>query len=192
MLIEPKTSAQFFESLYTSAADPWWFSSSSYELGRYEQLIGSLQGKRFRKTFEPGCSVGVLTEQLATFSDELFAMDISPTAVARASQRCSHLEHVYFRHGCLETEIPDQLFDLIVFSEIGYYFAEPHLEVIVGRLLEHLREGGMLVGVHWLGYSADHVLSGDQVHAVIDRNGALTQSFAKRFTGYRMNHWIKR
>ena len=88
--------------------------------------------------------------------------------------------------------MPKGSFDLIVFSEIGYYFAEPHLEVIVGRLLEHLREGGMLVGVHWLGYSADHVLSGDQVHAVIDRNGALTQSFAKRFTGYRMNHWIKR
>jgi predicted TPR repeat methyltransferase len=192
MLNEHKTSAEFFESLYSATADPWNFSGSSYELGRYEQIVGSLQGKRFHKAFEPGCSVGVLTEKLAPFCNELFAMDLSATAISRAAARCGHLPNVHLGVGSLQTEMPNHVFDLIVFSEIGYYFSESVLQNILRRLMEHMRKGGTLVGVHWLGHSPDHVLSGDQVHEVIDGQHELTQSFSKRFMGYRMNHWIKR
>jgi predicted TPR repeat methyltransferase len=189
---EHKTSAEFFESLYSATADPWNFSRSAYELGRYEQVVGSLRGKTFHNAFEPGCSVGVLTEKLAPFCEDLFAMDISATAISRAKERCSHMDHVHFRVGQLGRVIPEGVFDLIVFSEIGYYFTEAGLQTILRQLMEHLRQGGMLLGVHWLGYSPDHVLSGDHVHEIIEGQRGLTQSFAKRFTGYRMNHWIKR
>ncbi len=72
-----QSSAEFFEAKYRAAADgdPWKFATRDYELRRYDAVMRALGGRRYARGFEPGCSVGVLTERLATVCDEVDACD---------------------------------------------------------------------------------------------------------------------
>ena len=45
------------------------------------------RGERFRRAFEPGCSTGVLTAELAARCDEVVALDVAAPAVERARSR---------------------------------------------------------------------------------------------------------
>ena|ERR1700760_2627953 len=186
------TTAEFFESLYAKHPDPWNFERSSYERGRYNAIIESIGRGRYGRAFEPGCSVGVLTESLARFCDHLDAMDISPTAVARSQERCRHLPNVTIRRGALPESMPDGKLDLIVFSEIGYYFDESELEGLTARLVHKLRHGSSLLAVHWLGVSSDHVLSGDRVHEIVRANPLLAIEEERRFPSFRLDRLVRR
>ena len=84
---------------------------------------------------------------------------------------------------------PDGTFDLIVFSELGYYFSADRLRAIVGRLEDRLERGGELVAVHWLGQSPDHVLSGDEVHEVLSETLACEWIGGSRHVGFRIDSW---
>ena len=75
--------------------------------------------------------------------------------------------------------LPTGRFDLIVFSELGYYFSAAVLAKIVRALAKRVRPGGEFVAVHWRGRSEDHVLHGDVVHAL------LKATLGKRWT------WLK-
>ena len=111
--------------------------------------------------------IGVLTERLAARCEHLLAMEISPRAVAVARRRCERYPNVRVVEGALPYDLPRGTFDLVVFSEIGYYFERGVLAGIRDLLIERLAKQGVLVGVHWLGVSADHLLTGDEVHAVL-------------------------
>jgi len=182
-------SKEFFEAKYRTDSDPWKFASSSYELSRYAEIIRSLEGRTFEAGFEPGCSIGVLTERLAGVCRHLWAMDISPTAVAAARQRCEQLRNVSIEQGALPNDVPADDFDLIVFSEIGYYFEPTMLTKIRDRLVETLRPRGMLIGCHWLGVSADHPLHGEEVHSVLRAGRALRLTASRHFDGFMLERW---
>jgi 2-polyprenyl-3-methyl-5-hydroxy-6-metoxy-1,4-benzoquinol methylase len=186
------TSRQFFDALYEGNPDPWHFASSDYELGRYERIVRALSRPRYKRAFEPGCSVGVLTEQLASHCDEVEAMDISGVAVNRARQRCSHLSNVHIKQGAIPKDIPAEEFDLMVFSEIGYYFDESHLASLVDQLIEHTSPGGTFLAAHWLGSSADHLLSGDRVHEIILECEELAHDYSERHAEFRLDRWERR
>jgi SAM-dependent methyltransferase len=185
----PDTSRDFFEAMYRRAADPWDFASSEYELGRYRAILAALDGRRYARAFEPGCSVGVLTQGLAGLCDRVDAMDLSPSAVEQAKRRCRDLKNVHLTSGSLEDATPEGEFDLLVLSEIGYYFDEAKLQEIAKRLIRRLQRGGRLLAAHWLGESADHVLSGDQVHEVLGRIAGLSRVQAERHAGFRLEVW---
>jgi SAM-dependent methyltransferase len=186
------TTAEFFESLYLRSPDPWNFASSCYEQGRYEAMIEAIGHRRYERAFEPACSIGVLTQSLARFCDHLDAVDISPTAVARCRERCRNLSNVTIRHGALPESIPDGKLNLIVFSEIGYYFDESALDRLTARLADKLWSGSSLLAVHWLGVSADHVLSGDRVHEIIRSNPQFAIERERRFPSFRLDHLVRR
>lgn len=182
-------SKEFFDKKYRADRDPWNFSSSSYELNRYHETIRALGNRTFHHGFEPGCSVGVLTERLASRCEHLFAMDISPTAVAAARERCEPYPNVTIVEGALPGDLPRDTFDLIVFSEIGYYFEREVLAGIRDALIGRLAHHGLLVGVHWLGVSTDHVLTGDQVHDVLRANNSLRMAALQRHPGFLLESW---
>jgi SAM-dependent methyltransferase len=188
MAINP-VSKEFFEEKYRASRDPWNFASSSYELNRYDEIMRLLDIRTFNHAFEPGCSIGVLTERLAGRCRNLFAMDISPTAVAMARQRCERYGNVSIVEGALPDDLPRDTFDLIMFSEIGYYFEPAGLAGLRDSLIDHLAVRGLLVGVHWLGTSPDHLLTGDEVHEVLRSSDSLRITASQRYDGFLLESW---
>ncbi len=186
------TTAAFFEGMYRQNADPWDFEGSRYEQERYSKILESVDGRQYSRAFEPGCSIGVLTRKLAHLCDRLEAIEISPTAVARARERCKNLPQVHIECGSLREAIPAGKFDLIVFSEIGYYFEEEELQVIVHRLAGELKSGGYFIAAHWLGTSADHLLSGDAVHRIIRGCDLLLLNDERRYAHFRLARMVRR
>ncbi len=181
-----------FEALYRRTADPWNFGASPYERDRYARTLAALSRERYGAAFEPGCSVGVLTAQLALRCDALLATDVAPTAVAQARRRCAGLSNVELRCEALDEHLPPRRFDLVVFSEIGYYFGPERLLRLIRALPSRLGPGGEFVAVHWLGHSPDHALHGDDVHALLLANLELRHRHAERRAGFRLDTWVNR
>ena len=73
----------YFEEMYRDSDDPWEFGTSPYEQRKYAVTVASLPRIRYRSAYEPGCSIGVLTELLATRCDRLLSSDIIPSALQR-------------------------------------------------------------------------------------------------------------
>src|ERR1700761_616569 len=136
-----RQSQEFFEARYRATPDPWRFASSGYELDRYEATLNALPLAHYGKAYEPGCSIGVLTAHLALRVGHLIACDIAKSAVARAKERCRAFTHVEIQQRDAADAPPAGPFDLIVFSEIGYYFTPDRLRTIVGQLSDQLAPG---------------------------------------------------
>jgi hypothetical protein len=64
------------------------------------------------------------------------------------------------------------LFDLVVLSEVAYYFDAETLGYVVTLIVQSTTPGSHVVGVHWRG-ETDYPLSGDRAHQLIDKNAAL-------------------
>ena len=60
-----RTPASSFDEKYRDLGDPWHFRTSRYEQRRYGIAMALLPALRYRRAFEPGCSVGELTARLA-------------------------------------------------------------------------------------------------------------------------------
>jgi hypothetical protein len=183
------TSAAFFDGKYFRSDDPWNFEQSGYEHARYNVILSELGGRLYARGFEPGCSVGVLTLSLAAHCKSLVATDISYRAVELAQQRCSHLPHVRLICSSLRTQILMGMFDLIVFSEIGYYFTAEEMCTVTERLIKQLEKGGTFLAVHWLGVSKDHLLSGDRVHEILRSASGLRLLQEMRYEAFRIDRW---
>ncbi len=153
----------YFEALYGTNPDPWKFETSVYEANKYAATIAALP-KRYKSAFEIGGSIGVLTEMLAAKCDSLLSVDVSKLAQERAIQRCQDLEQVRFQIMRLPEQYPEEMFDLTLVSEVGYYWCWEDLKKAQQCILEHLEPGGHLLLVHWTLYARDYPLSGDQVH----------------------------
>lgn len=177
-----------FEPRYRAEGDLWHLATSPYELDRYRATLDVLARPRYRSAYEPGCSVGVLTALLAGRCDRVVAVDVAPTAVAMARERCTDLTNVEVRVGSMVDD-PGSGYDLVVFSEVGYYVDAGTLATVVDRLAQALVAGGDLVGCHWVGHSDDHVLYGDVVHEVVDRHPDLDHVRHEAHEGFRLDTW---
>ena len=87
--------------------------------------------------------------------------------------------------------VPAERPDLIVFSEIGYYFPLHEVGRIGCFLGEQLAPGGELLAVHWLGCSVDHVLHGDEVHEKLRETLPLAWITGAHHKGFRLDRWRK-
>jgi SAM-dependent methyltransferase len=184
-----RQSQAFFESRYREAADPWQFATSAYELDRYHATLAALSQDRYRRAYEPGCSVGVLTAALAQRCDQVIACDISPTAVGQAQARNAAHGNVSIHVRDVADSMPSGRFDLIIFSELGYYFPIGKLRSLADDLAARLESGGEFMAVHWLGHSDDHVLHGDLVHEVLEASLSLQSISHSRHSGFRIDAW---
>lgn len=151
----------YFEGMYRDNADPWRFTTSDYERAKYAATIASLRRERYASALEIGCSIGVLTHELARRCDALLAIEPVSVALEAAKQRNRDQPHVTFRQGVVPADYPEGSFDLVVLSEVAYYLAIPDLERLVDQVGASLRDSGNIVLVHWLGLT-DYPLTGDQ------------------------------
>ncbi|MEJ8646652.1 SAM-dependent methyltransferase [Streptomyces sp. MS1.AVA.3] len=161
------TPPAYFDALYAGATDPWDLAGRWYEQRKYALTVASLPRRRYRAAFEPGCSVGVLTARLADRCDHLLATDRVPSAVATAAERTRGLPHVEVRRLTIPDEWPDGTFDLVVLSEILYYFDDSALDDVLTRTLDSLEPGGTLVAVHWNHPVPEHRRTGGALAPVL-------------------------
>ena len=165
---------RYFEDVYRANDDPWGFATSQYEAEKYTATVAALPEERYRNGFEIGCSIGVLTRRLAERCDALLAVDVVESVLDRARERCRDLPQVRFARMVLPDEFPDETFDLVVLSEVGYYWSIAALQDAKARISAALEPGGHLILVHWTPFVHDYPLTGDQVHeAFLDNSDGL-------------------
>jgi predicted TPR repeat methyltransferase len=164
---------EYFEGLYAESGDPWDFETSEYEWKKYERTLAVLGGRTFRRALEAGASIGVFTGMLAEHCDDLLAVDVSERAVAAARERLSGRTHVRVERRTLPEEMPDGPFDLIVASEVLYYFPREEMLAVLHGFERELAPGGTLLAVHWRRETKTYPLQGDEVHELLVRHTRL-------------------
>ena len=158
---------EYFEGLYAESGDPWGFETSEYERNKYGRTLEVLGERRFHRALEAGASIGVFTEMLADRCDELLAVDVSERAVDAARKRLSGRRHVRVERRTLPEEMPDGPFDLIVASEVLYYFPTEEMLAALRAFERELARGGTLLAVHWRWETRTYPLQGDEVHELL-------------------------
>jgi SAM-dependent methyltransferase len=165
----------YFRERYASSGDPWGLADRWYEARKYAVSLALLPRPRYGDAFEPGCSIGVLTERLALRCDHLLACDVAPEAVAAARARTAGRPGVRVDRRLVPGEWPPGSFDLIVFSEILYDFDDADLSQVLRRGTGALRPGGHLLAVHWRHPAPDHPRAGDEVHERLAAQAGLAR-----------------
>ena len=158
---------EYFEELYAESNDPWNFETSEYERNKYWRTLQVLGERRFERALEAGASIGVFTEMLAGRCDELLAVDVSERAVVAARERLSGYKHIVVERRTLPEQMPDGPFDLIVASEILYYYTREEMLAALRTLERELARGGVLLAVHWRRETRTYPLQGDEVHELL-------------------------
>jgi SAM-dependent methyltransferase len=182
--------ADYFEGLYRADADPWGFATSAYEHAKYQATLAALGTERARRALEVGCAIGVLTARLAAVCDRLIAVDVSETALAAARARCTDLPHVELRRLSLPSEAPRGAFDLIVLSEVAYYWDDADLARMGALLKRKVRAGGRVLLVHWTGETDYPQTADTAVERLAQAAGSdFSVALADRTGDYRLDLW---
>ena len=182
---------EYFDHVYQANRDPWNFETSPYERAKYAATLAALPRAHYSEAFEIGCSLGVLTAQLAPRCGHLLAVDVSEAALAQARARCAGLPQVEIKLLRVPDEFPAQQFDLILLSEVGYYWSPADLARAAGLLIAGLKPAGQLLLVHWTPPVHDYPLTGDAVHQLFLEKalpgGPLRHLGGQRHETYRLD-----
>jgi hypothetical protein len=165
----------YFDRLYAESADPWQLQMRWYERRKYAITLALLPHQRYKHAFEPGCSIGVLTEQLANRCDLVTATDVAVAALDATHRR---LVRAGRRHCvALQRASVDQPWprgcDLVVLSEVCYYLTPAVLRAVMDREVSLLACGATVLAAHWRHLVADYPMTGDHANDVIGATAGL-------------------
>ena len=169
----------YFRDRYAASPDPYGLAERWYETRKYALSVALLPRERYGTAFEPGCSIGVLTTKLAPRCGTLLACDAIPDAVASAQARTAGLPGVQVEQRVIPRQWPPHPFDLIVLSELLYYFGDADLDTVLRLATGALRPGGHVLAVHWRHPAPDHPRTGDEAHQALAGHPGLA-----RLAGY--------
>ena len=184
--LPPSWPPEVFDRLYARDPDPWGFHTSQYERDKYAATLAALPPGRFAAGFEVGCSIGVLTRQLAARCDTLLAVDVAEAALAAARDNCAGLRHVGFRRLRIPREWPLGRFDLIVLSEVLYFLGPEDLAATARCAVASLAPGGVALLVNWTG-PTNSPCTGDEAAERFIAGAALTPALQRREARYRLD-----
>ncbi|MDY7556037.1 bifunctional PIG-L family deacetylase/class I SAM-dependent methyltransferase [Cryobacterium sp. 10C3] len=179
----------FFDEFYREARDPWGFETRWYERRKRALTLAALPRERFGAALELGCSIGVLTADLAARCDTVMAVDIAEQPLSIARERLAGRPGVRFARMTLPGEWPSGVFDLIVVSEVGYYLATADLERFFQRCRGSLAPGGVLLACHWRHPVPEYPLSGDRVHDMLATVPGLVRTVEHRESDFLLEVW---
>ena len=153
----------FFEGLW-QRGDHWEFDSSAFEQERYARLMALLAGRRYAHVLELGCGSGSFTHYLAGLADHVVALDISPTAIARARALGTGPARVDFRQANimaydLYAEGP---WDLVVISDtmcyLGWLYSFFDVSWLASQIFAATRVGGHCLFANTMGEFGDMLM----------------------------------
>ncbi|UZN03901.1 bifunctional PIG-L family deacetylase/class I SAM-dependent methyltransferase [Cellulomonas sp. S1-8] len=190
--------AAYFDDTYARHDDPWGFTDRPYEARKRALTLASLPDERYARALEVGCSIGVLTADLADRCDALTGTDVADAALERARGRLVDAPHVRLVRGALggsgDDALPGGLFDLVVLSEVGYYLSWADLTAALPDLLTRLARGGTIVACHWRHAVEDYPLPGDAVHRALThaaQDAGLTRLVEHREVDLLLDVWSR-
>jgi len=184
--------ARYFDDVFTGDDDPWSLASSPYEAAKFDATIAAIDNRRYRSALEIGCAHGVLTARLAPLCDTLTSIDISLRAVQLARSRCAALPNVTITRCSFPAETPDGAFDLVMLSEVVYYWNDADIERAAAAIRASATPDCRIMLVHWTG-DTDYPQTGDAaVTKLRDRLGGLAVERAERTDAYRLDLWSLR
>ena len=166
----------YFDAMYAQSPDPWQLARRWYEQRKYAMTMAMLPLPRYRHAYEPGCSVGVLTEMLSTRCDHVTATDVAATALEATAERLmrgGRSDRVTLERRSLDSGWPTGDFDLVVLSEVAYYLDAESLREVLDRECPHLVTGATLIAAHWRHPVDDYPLTGDEANFVIAATAEL-------------------
>ena len=192
----PNTLTQsYFDDVYRANTDPWSFETSDYERQKYEATLKALPNVHYHNAFEIGCSIGVLTQKLAERCDRLLAVDASELPLQAARTRLAAYSTVTIQQMNVPAEFPNGPFDLVLLSEVGYYFSREDLARARQLIIDSLSPKGHLLLVHWTPFVPDYPLTGDDVHDFFleasQEGGSLRHILNQRAETYRLDLFEK-
>ena len=176
----------YFEEMYARDPDPWRFAQSDYEREKYAATLAALPRARYASALEVGCSIGVLTRQLAGRCDALLSLDVAEAALERARERCSDRDHVRFERRRVPADWPEGSFDLILLSEVVYYLDRDDVRRLAARVDAAASPGCDILLVHWLG-ETHYPLPGDEAASVFIEASAADLVEGHREKDYRLD-----
>lgn len=162
--MKPSLPRDYFDELYSQNPDPWNFATKAYEHEKYTATIENLPKEHYNSALELGCSIGVLSAMLGERTLRQLSLDAAAVAIQQAQERCASQPHIRFERATLPVEYPAGQFDLVLMSEVGYYFALPDLKKLSQNVLQSMAPEADLVLVHYLPVVPDYPLTGDEVH----------------------------
>jgi ubiquinone/menaquinone biosynthesis C-methylase UbiE len=145
----------WFETQYSSGDEPWSYSRRGGELYRHtftiEQLRQFCPGPS--SLLELGCGSGLMTARFTAFTGELYAADVSLSAVKACKLRCDPLAS---KHNCqiqyYVTTAPGLPFDNDSFEVvtlcdglIGWWFTQEQKQAALKDTYRVLQKGGYVI-----------------------------------------------
>lgn len=170
------TIEQYFNDLYRQD-DPYGYRNRWYEERKRALLLAALPQRQFGAAWELGCSNGELTAALAERCETVLATDLSVRAVELARKRTAESGNVTVRQASHPSYWPSGQFDLIVFSELGYFLPLDALEECICRMGGSLTAHGVLVACHWQHGFAEALTTPAEVHPLLQATINLPQLF---------------
>lgn len=186
-----------FEHLYQADPDPWQVASRWYERRKRELLLACLPRERYEEGFEPGCGNGEATLRLLQRCDRLCAVDFSDQALQLCRERIAPQDHDRLELQALPLPwrwppVPAAGFDLIVVSELAYYFDDAELAHFRSRCLASLRGGGHWAMCHWRHDAPDRRQSTEALHEGMSVYPQLRRVLRHTEADFQLDIWEKR
>lgn len=164
----------YFDDVYADSADPWGMAERWYEQRKYSITMAMLPDQRYRHAFEPGCSIGMLTERLLERCDHVTSYDVAQAALDTTRGRLGDRGDLTLVRSSLDAAWPGDDVDLVLISEVAYYLSEETLRGVMARECARLATGTTVVAAHWRHPVEDYPLTGDRANGVIGETADLT------------------
>ena len=160
--VAARKAREFFDSIW-QAGDYWDLETSEFEKAKYERQIELLQDCRYARALEIGCGGGHFTRMLATLADYTTAIDVAPSAIARA-QAARGPGQIDFRvENIMDHDfVGDRPWDLIVMNETIYYLGWLYsffdVAWMANELYRATQPGGTFLMANTFGEISDYLI----------------------------------
>ncbi|KOY02684.1 SAM-dependent methyltransferase [Pseudomonas nunensis] len=182
---------RYFDGLFSGNDDPWAFRQRWYEQRKRAITLAALPRPHYRAIFEPGCANGELSAELASRCDRLLCCDTAAAAVSLARTRLSLFDHAEVRQSRLPGEWPEEKFDLIVISEIGYYLDADDLKRLIVLAEHSLTADGQLLACHWRPPIDGCPLNAREVHDLLHEHLHLPRLVLHQEADFLLELWSR-